>query len=182
MKQRLPDNSLTIRSFKGDDDLPAVVAFVSMQQEHERDVQPGLRNGPPIAMPHTQAVREKTADRGLVLVALVNEMPVGFVAGYSETDSSILIEENTRLHGVVQNLFVLPNWRHMGIGTRLLTQVEDFFREKGVTRVRIIGPSQNEAMNAISVARGYKPYQTVVEKILPQPMHSLVDGKIKRQG
>ena len=182
MKQRLPENSLTIRPFKGDDDMPAVVAFVSMQQEHEREVQPGLRNGPPIAVPHTKAVREKTDDRGLVLVALINDMPVAFVAAYSEVDPSILIEEESRLHGVVQNLFVLPNWRNMGVATQLLTHIEGFFRDKGITRVRIRGVAQNEAMNALSSARGYKPYQTIVEKILPQPTHKLVDGKVKRQG
>ncbi|MGL4549541.1 MAG: GNAT family N-acetyltransferase [Gemmataceae bacterium] len=70
--------------------------------------------------------------RGLILATAAGK-PVGFVhAGFASAPGG---KELDRAAGVVCALGVLPSYRRQGIGSRLLTNAEDYLRGQGATSV-----------------------------------------------
>lgn len=164
--KKLPENSLQIRPCQ-EEDFPAVVAFVAMIQEYEREVEPNRRLGGLIAVPYAHHIKSKTASAGgIMLMACIAEAPVGFIAAYPETDDDELIEEASRKHGYVCDLFVLPNWRRMGVANRLLGAVEAHFRKEGIQRLRICGVAVNKAALGLYERYGFHSYEVIFEKMI----------------
>lgn len=180
MSNALPQGSVAIRPYQGEVDFPGLVAFVAMQYEHERERQSdGRIHGGKMAPQYTseliQAVEER---RGCLLIAEVGSVPVGFIAAYVMSDPDPVLEERVREHAFVRDLFVLPNWRRMGVATRLVQSAEAHFRVINIPRMRLAGAAQNEAMLCLVVALNFHPYAAVYDRPILQPTHSVQDGKI----
>lgn len=180
MASKLPQSSVAIRPYAGEVDFPGLVAFVAMQYEHERERQTdgrihGGKMAPQYAAELVEAVNKR---RGCLLIAEVGAVPVGFIAAYVMSDPDPVLEEHVREHAFVRDLFVLPNWRRMGVATRIIQAAEMHFRAMGIPRMRLAGAAQNEAMLCLVVALNFHPYAAVYDRPILQPSHSVQDGKI----
>jgi ribosomal protein S18 acetylase RimI-like enzyme len=176
---RSANASLEIRPYQ-DADFPAVVAFVSMIQEFEREQgSTNRRLGGKIAVPYAHHICGKVAmDGGILFMACMTGAPVGFISAWPSLDDDPLIEPETRAHGYVSDIFVLPNWRRSGVGQKLLAHTEQHFRTQGIARLRIGAVPANAPASSFYQGFGFKPYEVVFEKSIPMPTHSIVDGKI----
>ena len=139
-----------------------------MQYEHERETQPyGKRHGGKLAPRYAaELVAAVEAREGCLFIADVGATPVGFIAAYRMNDPDPALEEDSRSHGYVRDLYVLPNWRRMGVGSRLLGAAEGHFRSLGVGHLRLAGAAQNSAMGALCQSIGCAPYTIVYERVI----------------
>jgi ribosomal protein S18 acetylase RimI-like enzyme len=176
---KLSATSLNVRPYT-EDDFPAVVAFIAMTQEYERAVMPNRRMGGLVAVPYAKFLLHKP--ERVVLMACLSGAPIGYIAAYPESDPDELIEPDTRPHMFVSDLFVLPNWRRMGVAARLVEALENEFRQRSMARIRICGVASNEAALGFYKKAGFNPYEVVYEKLLAKPTHVVVDGRVVRQG
>lgn len=171
MAKPVPLNSVTIRPYRGDVDFPGLVAFIAMQYEHERERQmAGRVHGGKIAPQYAQElIAAVEGRRGCLLIADVEATPVGFIAAYCASDPDPVLQEEAREHAYVRDLFVLPMWRRMGVATRLIHEAEAHFRTVGITRLRLAGAAQNEAMLCLVVALNFHPYAAVYDRVIARP-------------
>ncbi len=176
--------SVLIRPYEGDRDFPALVAFVALQYEHERDFQRLARKHGGVVAPRYAAdlVHAVSEHQGCLFMADVGENPVGFVAAYCLFDPDPVLEEKARRHGYVRDIFILPNWRRMNVAARLLHEAEDHFRKLGVLHLRVAGPAQNVPMVRFCETHGYTPHSMVFDKPVRAPSHTLVDGHLVKGG
>lgn len=180
MSSPLPSSTVSIREYRGDVDMPGLVAFIAMQFEHESAFQEIARkHGGRIAPQYAEElVRTIQGRSGCLFIADIGSNPVGFIAAYRLSDPDPVLEESSREHGFVRDLFVLPNWRRMKVASRLLQAAEDHFRQLGISRLRMAGVAQNEAMNKLCKAIGYQPFAIVYDRRIPMPQYSIVGDKI----
>ena len=176
----LAQNSVSIRAYGGEPDFAGLVAFIAMQMESERDLgYEGRHHGGVVAPHYAQELVKTVAGRqGCLLMADIANNPVGFIAAYRMSDPDPVLLETSRDHAYVRDLFVLPNWRRMNVASRLVEETEKHFRGLGVTRIRIAGPAQNDAMVEMCRAANFKPYASVYERKIPMPTHRVVDGQV----
>lgn len=85
---------------------------------------------------------------------------LGFVMFTMESDTL----ERTITRGLVENLYVVPDRRGEGIGTRLLEVAEAALREEGASVVSLDVLADNEAAREFYRAQGYDPHRLTVEK------------------
>lgn len=120
--------------------------LVAMDSDHRLQWRPGF--GEEYLKDNLKDVKEKG---GQFLIAVVDEKPVGFIIGtpakpYPHHQLSARIEE----------LFVDPNFRGRGIATRLMDEMENFLRSKGVKEVWISVLLFNPTALELYKKRGYK--------------------------
>jgi GNAT superfamily N-acetyltransferase len=174
-------NNVTVRPYRGDIDFPGVVAFVAMQSEHERErlEQQERKHGGRVAPKYTEELlRIVAAYRGCLLIAETNSTPIGFIAAYVGEDADPMLEDNAREHAYVRDLFVLPNWRRMGVGRKLVMVAERHFTGQGVSRIRLAGSALNEQMQNLCKGMDFRPYAIVYDRIIPQQGLLPVAGKV----
>lgn len=85
---------------------------------------------------------------------------IGFVA--FEIERGALASSSER--GIVQNLYVEPEWRGEGVGSRLLEAAEDFLEEAGVDRIALEAMADNEDAARFYRGRGYQPFRIEFER------------------
>jgi ribosomal protein S18 acetylase RimI-like enzyme len=66
--------------------------------------------------------------------------------------------------GIVENLYVAPEYRDDGVGTALLEAAEDDLRDRGVDAIALEAMADNEAGREFYRANGYQPHRIEVEK------------------
>jgi ribosomal protein S18 acetylase RimI-like enzyme len=69
-------------------------------------------------------------------------------------------------YGYVNNLFVAPQRRGEGLGRELMNQADDFFRSRGVKRVRLTVTTSNQSAVALYEKSGYRVQRWEMEKEL----------------
>lgn len=69
-------------------------------------------------------------------------------------------------YGYVNNLYVAPNRRGQGLAKELMRQAEDWFRSRGVRKLRLTVTSSNEAAVALYQRSGYRIQRWEMEKEL----------------
>ena len=104
------------------------------------------------------ALRRIVADE--LLVAREDEELTGFVMFTVESGQ---YEQDVQ-RGVVQNLYVDPDHRRQGIGTRLLAAAEDRLADSGVDRVALNVMAPNEDARRFYRRHGYEPHRVELEK------------------
>ncbi len=83
------------------------------------------------------------------LVARLNGEIVGFAIGRIEEEIGIL-------YGHVFTLETLPNYRHKGVGQKLLRLLEDMFEERGAVESRLEVREDNSAAINLYLKLGYE--------------------------
>lgn len=106
-----------------------------------------------------------------VRVARVDGDIVGFVMyGLERGDFA---QDETR--GVVRNLYVKPDHRSRGIGSRLLETAESALREAGATRVSLEAMAENDRARSFYERHGYAVHRVELEKAVENDTHSKED-------
>ncbi|WP_435154463.1 GNAT family N-acetyltransferase [Haladaptatus sp. DFWS20] len=93
---------------------------------------------------------------------------VGFVM--FELQSGIYEQATTR--GIIQNIYVEPDHRDMGIGSRLLDAAEQALIERGADALALEVMTANENARRLYRNRGYEPHRIEVEKSIENDNHS----------
>jgi ribosomal protein S18 acetylase RimI-like enzyme len=69
-------------------------------------------------------------------------------------------------YGYVNNVYVSPTLRGQSLGVELMRQADDFFRSRGVRRVRLTVTAANEAAASLYHRSGYRVTRWEMEKEL----------------
>ncbi|WP_266077805.1 GNAT family N-acetyltransferase [Haladaptatus caseinilyticus] len=93
---------------------------------------------------------------------------VGFVM--FELQSGVYEQATTR--GVIQNIYVEPERRDSGIGTKLLDAAENTLVERGAERLALEVMAGNEDARRLYRNRGYEPHRIELEKSVENDNHS----------
>ncbi len=99
-----------------------------------------------------------------ILVAKNGEAVDGFITFGRETDA--YYDANIRDYGVLKEILVTFDSRGSGLGRKLITAVEDSFREQGVPDMMIQCSSFNPNALAVYNAMGYTTRQELLYKKL----------------
>ncbi|UWG51450.1 Acetyltransferase (GNAT) family [Halalkaliarchaeum sp. AArc-CO] len=89
-----------------------------------------------------------------------HEEPLGFVMFSMETGR--YRQDVTR--GIVDNLYVRPEARNQGVGSRLLEAAERTLREAGAEAVSLDAMAENEGARRFYRRHGYSPHRIEFEK------------------
>jgi ribosomal protein S18 acetylase RimI-like enzyme len=104
---------------------------------------------------------------GRVLVAR-GERVVGFVM--VDVESGSYDQDLDR--GLVQNIYVVPEFRDRGVGGDLLAAAERLLRDRGVDAVALEVIAGNEDARRFYREQGYRPHRVELEKPLENDTHS----------
>jgi len=91
-------------------------------------------------------------------IAIDDDSPVGFIMGnryYEPSDS--------RIHGISQHIYVLPEYRNTGTAMRLYRSLAKTFKTLGV---QVISLYCLPARTSFWIRKGFKPVQTMFSKEL----------------
>ncbi|MFB6301966.1 MAG: GNAT family N-acetyltransferase [Haloferacaceae archaeon] len=139
------------------DELDAVVdmwvALAAGQREHGSHLLPGANRA---------AVGETFARQlvvGGLYVAAADGL-LGFVSFALDTGRY----EEDRTRGVVRNLYVRPESREEGVGSRLLDAAEEALATKGAETIRLEAMADNDDARGFYRRRGYDPHRVAFEK------------------
>jgi ribosomal protein S18 acetylase RimI-like enzyme len=108
----------------------------------------------------------RAAGRGAVLIAELDGLFAGFVAGWIEEENHIEETPDSNRFGYVSDICVLSTYRGRRVASRLLAAMERRLRAEGVTRVRLFTLAANRAARASYERSGYAAYEIVYEKPL----------------
>jgi ribosomal protein S18 acetylase RimI-like enzyme len=97
---------------------------------------------------------------GRLTVARSDERLVGFVR--FDVERGPLTQDRTR--GVVRDLYVVPDARDDGVGTRLLDAAETALRDRGVAVVAVEALARNADAIRFYERRGYRPHRIEFER------------------
>lgn len=157
---------MTIRDFQPTD-LPAVRACFIELQEFESALDPRLPSGRRIVDAYLEALmRRCTAHAGRLFVSEEQGRVVGFVSvlGAVASDSP---EDDPTPFAYVDDLVVLPDFRHRGHGRALLERAEAYAMASGRSSLRLRVKGKNQRALAFYAAAGYGEYELELEKRLP---------------
>ena len=96
---------------------------------------------------------------------------LGFVT--FEVETGTYEQDVTR--GTVSNLFVRPDRRDEGIGSRLLDAAEERLRDTGADVVSLDVMAANESARRFYRRHGYRPHRIELEKSIQNDTHSKED-------
>lgn len=116
-----------------------------------------------LAEPNRSAAREFLGQlivAGDVYVARVGGRVVGFVSVHVETGA--YDQDATR--GVVDNVYVRPEFRGRGVGLRLLDAAETALVEDGASVLAISALADNDGARRLYESRGYSPHRVTFER------------------
>ncbi|PSP33774.1 GNAT family N-acetyltransferase [Halobacteriales archaeon QH_10_67_22] len=90
------------------------------------------------------------------------------------------VEENSYgtdvVKGVVENLYVRPDYRNRGLGSDLLSTAERHLRDRGADVVSLQTMADNEAARRFYRRHGYGPHRVELEKPAESDNHSKEGG------
>lgn len=131
---------------------------------------PGIAIGPPTpAEPAAPPTEPSSALEMLVRSALTSEKVVVLVASEPSSDHLVgfalgsLSEHpvSSGIAGIVEHLFVEPNFRRRGIGTDLLQALESELDSRGCAVINVAVPPDESGPRRFLCARGWNPAHLV---------------------
>jgi len=91
----------------------------------------------------------------------------GFIGGYIHIQSKDeLMEQKKNKPGVIAELFVRGNNQRTGIGSQLLKTMEDYFKKKECTIIRLEVFAPNKMARSFYLKHGYQDRAIIVSKDL----------------
>ncbi len=104
---------------------------------------------------HAHLARVKN-ERGMILVALVDNVPAGYlIATIEEGSPTRKTYQEPQTHGIVDSLFITEAHRGKGISTKLIAQAEEYFRSEHCTHSTVGALFANEPAKAFYRKQGY---------------------------
>jgi ribosomal protein S18 acetylase RimI-like enzyme len=147
-------------------DSPHLRRAVIELQDHESRLHASRLPGDQIADAYLAWMEKRAAEDGAVLIAEIDGVFAGFVAGWIEEESHICETPDSNRFGYVSDICVLPAFRGRRIASQLLDAIELRLRREGVIRVRLFTLAANRAARASYERSGYAAYEVVYEKSL----------------
>jgi ribosomal protein S18 acetylase RimI-like enzyme len=158
----------------GSHDGPSLRGAIVELQEHERRLSGTRRPGEDIADTYLAWLRNRATVHGAILVAEVDGVFAGFVAGWVEDTENIAETADSNRFGYVSDVCVLTRFRRRRLALRLLTAMEERLRAYQVSRMRVVSLAANAPARAAYERAGFAPYEVVYEKALaPEAKRSL---------
>lgn len=99
----------------------------------------------------------------LALIAEVNNMPVGYLAGGLEEVGDY---RNIPNMCEIDNMWVDEEFRSTGIGKQLLKKAERWAEDRGIKRMRVIASHLNTRGVTFYKREGFEEYDLILEKDL----------------
>lgn len=81
----------------------------------------------------------------IILVAIIDDLVVGYIYGYIRRDNKIKIE----LEAYIESLYVVKEYRNNGIGTELISKLIENVKKQGVKYLFIENKVTNESAKRI---------------------------------
>lgn len=156
---------VTIRPAKTSD-RPALRLAIIELQEFERRFHQTRLPGEVIADAYLDWILQKAAENGAVLVAEINGLVIGFVAGWVEHTDNIAETADSNRVGYISDICILPPHRGHRIAGQLLRALSEHLGAAGVTRIRIGSLADNRSARASYERAGFMPYEIVYEKVI----------------
>ena len=112
-----------------------------------------------------QFFEDRLADGSHVLLAEVGEKAAGYIfAQHSAREASPFLHASSLLY--VHHIAVEPDLQASGVGTALMSAVDDLASSLGAKAIRLDSWHFNESAHAFFRARGFKPINIVFERVL----------------
>jgi len=156
---------VTIRP-AGPGDLSALRRAIVEVQDYERGLHASRLPGEQIADAYLAWLQQEAAETGVILVAEVAGLFVGFIAGWIVEEHSITETADSHRAGYVSDICIMPAHRGRRIASDLLFAIERHFAGAGITRVRIASLVANASAQAAYRKAGYQPYEAIYEKVI----------------
>lgn len=128
-----------------------------------------------LAEPNRESVREALARSIVTEGVLVARTTDGSLAGFVEFGPETVGYRQDADRGVIENIYVRPTHRSIGVGTELLAAAEERLREAGVDRISLEVLASNEAARRFYARHGYDPHRIEMEKAPESDTHSKED-------
>lgn len=160
------DGAMTVRDYRGMDDLSAVRTCVIELQEFERAIDPRLPPGASMAHAYLTGLFRRCEEfAGQLFVAEVGGRVVGFVSvlGACRSDAP---DDDATPFAYVDDLVVLPDHRGRGHGQALLSRAEAYGVACGRSSLRLSVKAGNQQARALYPQGGYTEYEVELEKRL----------------
>jgi ribosomal protein S18 acetylase RimI-like enzyme len=162
----LMNDPLTIRPATASD-RPLLRRAIIELQDHERRLHATRLPGEQIADTYLARIEHLAAENGAVLVAEIDGLFAGFVAGWVEQNDNPAETADSNRFGYISDICVMPGYLGRHIALRLLESIERHLGRTGVARLRIGSLAANTAARATYERGGFAPYEVVHEKIIP---------------
>jgi GNAT superfamily N-acetyltransferase len=147
-------------------DRPALVAAVAALHDELRAFEPGLHPGAQMAEAYTSDLLATCEAReGAVLLATVDDTPIGFAAMRLERAYEGLWNATGDV-AYLSDMRVDSAWRGRGVGKALLERVEALARERGAAQLRLMVMSGAEATRAAYRSAGFSDLRVIMQKPL----------------
>jgi len=148
----MSDAEVTVRRAKSRDMAFIIELWKQLSQEHaELDDRFALRPEAEIVWARWAGQRLRD-EASIVLIAESGEDCVGYLLGHTDEAQPIF---KHRSYGTVTDLFVVPEFRRKGIGSKLLEETLSFFRSRGIGHVRLNVLARDKRSRAFYEKHGF---------------------------
>lgn len=149
------------------DDYPFLAACMGGLQAAEIEIEANRDSVEASAEPHLQWVLAQISQKdGTVFVSELNGQRVGCLLCTVDEDNGEYVKPRHRRFGYVNDLYVGDRARGQGVADALMQAAEDYFREKGLTNMRLGVLSENKRARAFYERLGWNSYEQVYRKVL----------------
>lgn len=100
----------------------------------------------------------------LYLIGIINDQPVAFIAGSQVINDNGFLKSPTK--GIIQLLWVEPDYRAHGIAQKLLATIEECFSEIGIGYIECTYTANNSEAKAFWQKHKFMPFSVSMRKFL----------------
>ena len=157
----------TVHAIKISDHYDIISFFMHQLHRNEHELWDKTANWPEIEKQYMSHVLEmENENDGLCLIASVDNIPAGFIFGYTDEqdESRFEVYEGKELY--VSDGYVDVAFRRQGIYKLLNDELEKHFIKKGVKRITRFTHLKNTGMRNFLEKSGYQPTRMLYEKWL----------------
>ncbi len=130
----MSDAEVTIRRAKSRDMAVITELWKQLSQEHaDLDDRYALRSEAEIVWARWAGQRLRD-DASIVLVAESGTDCIGYLLGHADEAQPIFVQ---RSYATITDVFVTPEFRHKGVGSKLLEEALAFFKSRDLGHVRL---------------------------------------------
>ena len=144
-----------------------ISSFMRSLHENEKSLFDKTADWNDIEVSYMRHITEMQEDNdGTCLVAYIDDVPAGFIFGYTEEQDDSRIEVYTGKELYVSDGYVVPDFRRKGLYKMLNEKLESIYIAKGIKRIIRFTLSNNTKMQSFLEQDGYKPTRLLYEKWL----------------
>jgi len=156
-------DQITVREAR-EEDHPYLVAFMAGLQDHERQIEANRSPGDVAGASHLAFLQSEIArDGGAIFVADLGAQPVGFIICQFLEEPGTYVLPGQRRYGFVADFFVVSEARGSGAAQAIIDHATDYFRDEGVSVVRLYVLAGNEMAQRFYDKAGFRTYERVLE-------------------